>query len=241
MNTNKENILWNQKTIFDSITPFTLLDFKSYPSAILWCSGCDMRCKFCYNTDIVLGTGKYNFEDLEAFLISRKNLLKGVVICGGEPTIHKELFEIIQAIKKMGLKIKLDTNGLHPKMIKKLIEHDLIDFVALDFKTHEQKLYDVVGVQNHHFSKFEQSLDILLHSKIEYEIRTTIHHSLHSIEDINIMLNFLQNKNYTKSYYVQNFIDVPSTLGNIKRENKLLAKEKIESSNYSFDIIYRNF
>lgn len=241
MSTNKENILWNKKQIFDSITPFTLLDFQGVPSAILWLGGCNMRCPFCYNPEIVFGDGKYSFDEVQSFLKRRKNLLKGVVLCGGEPTIHKELYNVAKTIKEMGFKIKLDTNGLNPQMVKKLLEAKLIDFAALDFKSDEKNFAKITKVQNHHFKKFETTLELLLDSDIAYELRTTLHHDLHTIDTIFTMLEFLKTKGYKKIYYLQNFINTKQTIGNIKSDNQLDIKKIIESSNYSFAIMQRNF
>lgn len=241
MSTNKENILWNKKQIFDSITPFTLLDFQGVPSAILWLSGCNMRCSFCYNPEIVFSDGKYHFDEVKSFLKRRKNLLKGVVLCGGEPTIHKELYNVAKSIKEMGFKIKLDTNGLNPSLLKQLLDEKLIDFVALDFKSDEESFEKITKVQNHHFKKFETTLELLLSSNIEYELRTTVHHDLHSKKSIDTMLTFLETKGYTKKYYLQNFIDTKQTIGNIKDKNQLNIQKIIEVSEFSFDIIERNF
>lgn len=235
---NKENILWNQKKIIDSLTSFTLLDFKSYPSAILWFSGCNMRCDFCYNPEIVLGKGKYTFDDIRDFLESRKNLLKGVVLCGGEPTIHKELYYLSKELKLMGFKIKLDTNGLNTDLIKSLIDDRLVDFIALDFKAIGDKFKLITKTDQ--FKEFKKTVQLLIGGTIEYEIRTTYHEQLLSLDDISKMLDFLQSCNYEKTYYFQNFIGNKTTLGKIEEMNsKNLSK--IIKQNYPFDIKFRNF
>jgi len=235
---NKENILWNQKKIIDSLTPFTLLDFKSYPSAILWFSGCNMRCDFCYNPEIVLSKGKYTFDDIKGFIESRKNLLKGVVLCGGEPTIHKELYYLSKELKSMGFKIKLDTNGLNSDLIKSLIDDQLVDFIALDFKAMGDKFNLITKTDQ--FKQFKKTVQLLIGSTIEYEIRTTYHEKLLSLDDIYKMLNFLKSCNYKKNYYFQNFISNKTTLGKIEEINsKNLSK--IINQNYPFDIKFRNF
>ncbi len=238
MNINKENILWNKKKIFDSITPFTLLDYQGVPSAILWFSGCNMRCDFCYNPEIVLGKGKYAFDEIESFLATRRNLLQGVVLCGGEPTIYNELYTICKNIKAMGFKIKLDTNGLKPKMIQHLVQNRLVDCIALDFKAPKEKFKGVTKSDS--FEAFEETLRFLLRNSIEYEIRTTFSQVLLSLEDIYTMILFLVQMGYTKNYYLQNFLTSKETLGNIKTPNSLNLSQIIKQD-YLFEIKFRNF
>jgi len=235
---NNENILWNQKQIIDSVTPFTLLDFQGTPSAILWFSGCNMRCDFCYNPEIVLEKGRYNFEDIRDFLNSRKSLIKGIVLCGGEPTIHNELYAICEQIKTFGYKIKLDTNGLNFNLISKLIDDRLVDFVALDFKAMDDKFQFITKTDK--FSQFKKTLLFLINSDIDYEIRTTYHENLLSLDDIYKMANFLKSCNYKKLYYLQNFIANKATLGKIKTTNSKSLPRYIKQ-NYPFEIKFRNF
>jgi pyruvate formate lyase activating enzyme len=234
----KEIISWKQKKIIDSLTPFTLLDFQKTPSVIVWFSQCNMRCSFCYNPEIVLGKANYSFNDIYDFFLSRKNLLKGVVLCGGEPTIHNELYDICKELKSMDYNIKLDTNGLNPHLVKILIDEKLIDFVALDFKGLEYNLKKITKVDK--FEEFEKTLDILLKSSIDFEIRTTYHSDIYTLNDIYKMLDFLELKGYKKRYYLQNFISHKSTLGKITSDNKTNLSKVIKSK-YSFDIKYRNF
>lgn len=241
MNTNKENISWNKKKIIDSVTPFTLLDYKSYPSAILWFSGCNMRCDFCYNKEIVLKKGKYCFDDIFDFFNKRKELLKGVVLCGGEPTVHKQIYEISKRLKSMGYKIKLDTNGLNTKLLKKLISKKLIDYVAIDFKGIEKKFENITKVDKKRFDDFCDSLKYLKNSGIDYEIRTTYHEKLLSLDDINKMLNFLKSIKYDKTYYLQNFLSNKENFGKINTPNTKKLSSLLDIKKYPFLIKFRNF
>ena len=102
----------------ENITPFSLLDFQDLCACIIWFTGCNMRCSYCYNPEIVFGKGKYNFEEAIQFLQKRINLLDGVVLSGGECTLHKELIPFVKEIKNLGFKIKIDTNGTYPSKIK---------------------------------------------------------------------------------------------------------------------------
>ena len=237
---NKENILWKQKKIIDSVTSFSLLDYNGVPSAILWFSGCNMRCDFCYNQELVLNKGKYCFNDTLSFLESRKKLLKGIVLCGGEPTNCKELYCICKELKNMGYKVKLDTNGLNYNLIKILINENLIDFVALDFKALQNRFEQITKVKAHKFNNFVKTIKLLISSKIDYEIRTTYHEKLLSLEDIHKMLEFLKFYNYKKNYYIQNFINKKETLGGIRDVNKTDISKLIEQK-YPFKVMFRNF
>ena len=118
-----------------SITPFTLLDYPHQSACILWFAGCNMRCLYCYNPEIVLGKGKLTFQHALDFLHTRKNLLDAVVFSGGECLLHKNCLEFIATVKKMGFLVKIDTNGSKPKVLHTLLHQQTIDYIALDFKS----------------------------------------------------------------------------------------------------------
>ena len=163
-----------------------------------------MRCSYCYNPEIVLGNATLCFEDLIEFLDSRKNLLKGIVLCGGEPTIHKELYPLCVELKEMEYKIKLDTNGLNPILIKKLTNEKLIDFIALDFKGINENFKTITHVDK--FDQFQDTLKFLIESNFNFEVRTTYHEDLISLNELYAMLDFLEIMRYDNKYYIQNFI-----------------------------------
>ena len=117
-----------------NITPFTLLDYPDKSACIFWYAGCNMRCLYCYNPEIVLGKGTTTFSEAISFLKSRQGLLDAVVFSGGECLIHKNILDQIKIIKELGFLIKIDTNGSNPNVLKQLIERNLIDYAALDFK-----------------------------------------------------------------------------------------------------------
>jgi len=240
-NIEKENILWKTKKVFNSITPFTLLDFNSYPSAILWFSGCNMRCQFCYNKDIVENKATYCFEDFRNFFHTRQSLIQGIVLCGGEPTIHPEIINIAKELKQLNYKIKLDTNGLNPIIVKKLIEDNLIDFIALDFKSPKSKFTQITKTTENLFQKFLNTLQLLITSNQDFEIRTTFHDTLLTTNDIYEILNILEQYNYNKTYYIQNFMNNTQTIGNIKNKSLINLPQIIDISHYNFKIEYRNF
>lgn len=136
-----------KKTVYD-VTKFTHVDYPDHLACIVWFSGCNMRCDYCYNKDIVFAkNGEFSFEDVLKFLKTRVNLLDAVVLSGGEATSH-DLIEFCQAIKKLGFKIKLDTNGTDFKQVKQLLDLDLLDFVALDYKAPQEKFTQITHSKN---------------------------------------------------------------------------------------------
>lgn len=234
--------MWKTQKIFETLTPFTLLDFENTPSSILWFSGCNMRCGFCYNPEIVHGVGEFSFEDLESFFETRQNLLQGVVLCGGEPTINKQLIEITKQLKKLGYKIKLDTNGLKPDIIKILVEQKLIDFIALDFKAPKEKFTVVTKCSLKEYENFLKTLQFLIKNHFPFEVRTTFCDRLLELTDIETMTETLAVHNYKGVYALQNFIASKETIGKINNQNKInleyTLKDKIKTP---FSIKFRNF
>ncbi len=228
MSINKENNLLNQKIVYD-LTPFTHLDFPNHLSCIVWMSRCNMRCDYCYNKDIVFNKkGKYSFEDILNFLKTRVGLLDGVVLSGGEAT-QNNLVPFCQALKKLRFKIKLDTNGTNHLLLQQLLELNLLDYVALDYKAPKKKFQSIT--HSNFYENFSKSLDLLITSTIEFEVRTTIHSDLLNEDDINVIINDLYNRGYKKTYYLQKFLPTTQNIGNISEPinsfNKVLLVDKI--------------
>ena len=136
------------------ITPFTLLDYPHKSACILWYVGCNMRCLYCYNPEIVLGKGTISFDEVKQFLQKRKGLLDAVVFSGGECLIHKNIVEHIRELKELGFLIKVDTNGSKPFVLKQLLEENLVDYVALDFKALPKKFENIT--KSNLFKPFEE-------------------------------------------------------------------------------------
>jgi pyruvate formate lyase activating enzyme len=217
-----------------SITPFTLLDYPHKSACILWYAGCNMRCLYCYNPEIVLGKGTIAFTNVIAFLKTRIGLLDAVVFSGGECLIHKNILEHIELVKKMGFLVKIDTNGSSPKVLKKLLELNLIDFVALDFKALPEKFEAVT--KSNLFTDFEASFELLKSSKIKYEIRTTYHSELCSKKDLKQMSAYLEEKGYDNNFYVQNYINGSETLSPLPRSVSLKEEDSDSIKNSKIKI-----
>jgi pyruvate formate lyase activating enzyme len=229
VNTNNELILPKEsvaKPIF-SITPFTLLDYLHKSACILWFAGCNMRCLYCYNPEIVFGKGSISFEKVIQFLKTRINLLDAVVFSGGECLLHKNCISFIYEIKKMGFLVKIDTNGSRPDVVEALIQKKIIDYVALDFKALPDRFEKTT--QSNLFIPFEKSLLLLLQSGISFEVRTTVHSELLNNKDIQQMISYLENIGYEGNYYLQHFVNGSPTIEKLGHSNKELENEKLST------------
>jgi len=200
----KKNFL-ARKGVFD-ITKFTTLDYPDHLACILWFAKCNMRCSYCYNPQIVHGEGILSNEEILSFLKSRIGKLDAVVLSGGECTLNSDIVELCEEIKELGFKIKIDTNGLNPSVLKELIDFSLIDFIALDYKAPANKFKEVT--KNGSTEKFYKTLDMLIDKKFPFEARTTYHSALLNEDDINSIILDLNQRKYTGTYYLQNYLHV---------------------------------
>ncbi len=156
----------------------SMIDFPGLVSCVIFTSGCNFVCPYCHNPDLAkgrssVGNDSYTDEkDIISFLKKRKNLLDGVVISGGEPTLQKDLEAFCFKIKNMGYKIKLDTNGSNPHILEKLFQRKLIDFIAMDIKTSPEN-YPLLASKKFDESLIRQSIEIITKSSYPYEFRTT--------------------------------------------------------------------
>ncbi len=211
--------------IIGGLEKLTLIDYPGKVAAIVFTSGCNFRCQFCYNPMLVWPSKEhesdeskntaghprnreqdnspipYSEDDLFLFLKNRAGKLDGVVITGGEPTLHRDLPEFIAKIKALGYSVKLDTNGTNPEMIKRLIEDGLVDYLAMDIKAPEAKYELVTGIPIN-FQKIKESVKIIMQSGLPYEFRTTILPALLSKKDVASMGRLLQGAD---KWYLQKF------------------------------------
>ena len=155
----------------------SLLDWDGNVSAVIYLPGCNFRCPICHNRELVLEPEKLDdvpWDIIEEYIEDNKEFLDGIVVTGGEPTIHNDLPELLWKLKRLGMRVKLDTNGSNPDMLAELINEKLIDSVAMDLKAPlDEKYEDVAGVKLD-IEKIKRSIHIIMESEIEYEFRTTI-------------------------------------------------------------------
>ena len=190
----------------------TLLDYPGYVAATVFIGGCNFRCPFCHNMNIVEscnaednnGRDEISEEELFLFLQKRRGILDGVCITGGEPTLYKELPEFIGKIKNLGYTIKLDTNGTNPDMLKNLVKERLIDYVAMDIKASYVKYMEVAGINDgiKLIDKVKKSVEYLKSGVIKHEFRTTIVEQYHDEEEIKKIGEILQGED---RYFLQSF------------------------------------
>lgn len=183
---------------------FSLIDFPQNTSAIIFTQGCNFKCPFCHNPELVLPslfTNDYSEDEILTFLKKRKGLLDGVVITGGEPTIQKNLKQFLKKIKKIGFLIKLDTNGSNPDVLKKLINLQLTDYIAMDIKAPYNKYKLLSGIEIN-TSNIKKSIQIIENSGVSYEFRTTVIPNYLNADDLMDIVSYVKDK---PKYKIQNF------------------------------------
>lgn len=163
----------------------SFIDFPETIASVVFTQGCNWRCPWCHNPRLVYAD---QFEDpipealILEYLKSRIGQVEGVVVSGGEPTLHTDLGEFMGNIRKLGLKTKLDTNGSHPEHLKTLLDANLLDYVAMDIKSAPESYNRLTGVKID-MTKIVRSINLIQQSNIAHEFRTTRVPHLHSKED----------------------------------------------------------
>ena len=204
----------------------TLLDFPGKVACTVFLSGCNFLCPFCHNSELIGNDADdiMTEEEFFDFLKKRQGILEGVCITGGEPTLRSELADFIKKIKDLGYKVKLDTNGYKPGVLKKLIDEKLIDYVAMDIKNSEKKYALTAGIDNFDMQNIKQSISILTQDIVPYEFRTTTVNELHTAEDfkeIAEMLASLSGGKKVSKYFLQPFCDRDTVIfGNLSAPDK---------------------
>lgn len=168
---------------------FSLIDYPKKISAVVFAVGCNFRCPYCHNPELVdpalliSNASRVTSNELFDFLKNRKNKLDGVVITGGEPTLQSDLLDFVSKVKDLSFLVKLDTNGSFPDVIKKLIDNSLLDYIAMDIKAPFKKYREIINADLD-LAKIKESIGLIMSSNIDYEFRTTVVRSQLSMEDI---------------------------------------------------------
>ncbi len=180
------------------LVKFTLIDFPGTPAAIVFTQGCNFRCRYCHNPELVyphLFTPSMPEEEVMSFLKRRQGTLEGVVVSGGEPTLQEDLVRFMTDIKAFGYKTKLDTNGTRPEVLWELIDKKLVDFIAMDLKAPLEKYASITGVEANSVV-LQQSMDLICKSGINYQFRTTYDKEVLTDDDIATLTQLAGNGHY---------------------------------------------
>jgi pyruvate formate lyase activating enzyme len=213
----------------------TLLDYPGKIATTVFTLGCSFRCPFCHNPELVdlrLAHNEESEKEFFAFLAKRKGKLEGVCITGGEPTIQPDIIKFIKKIKKAGFLVKLDSNGTRPDVLKKIIDANLVDYIAMDIKSQLANYDKVTGskvpastrgddrspTRGWDKDRIKLSVDLIMHSKIPYEFRTTVVPGLHSEKDFAEIAKWIKG---AKAYYLQEYREEQKILDpNLKKITK---------------------
>ena len=202
----------------------TLIDYPGKIACTIFLGGCNFKCGYCYNSEIVFNrTNSISEEEVFSFLSDRKKYIEGVCITGGEPTIHKELPNFIKKIKSLGYKVKLDTNGTNPEMVELLINNNLIDYIAMDIKGSEES-YNKITQTFVPIEKIKRSIKLIIESGIDYEFRTTIlpTFDVEEIQKIGLMIKG------ANKHFIQQFKTAPTMIDLSMAKLESLDKDKLE-------------
>ena len=184
----------------------TLLDFPGRVACTVFFGGCDMRCPFCHNAELLDGTAPAVMDDEEllTFLKKRQGLLDGVAFTGGEPLLQKDLPELSAKIRELGYPVKLDTNGTHPERLDRMIRDGLVQYVAMDIKNSQDRYAETAGVPGLDLVPVRESVSLLMNGETDYEFRTTVVAELHDDRSFRQIGQWLKG---AKRYYMQKFTD----------------------------------
>ncbi len=190
----------------NGLEKLSMVDFEGHLCATVFTAGCNFRCPFCHNADLVecKNLSEISEEEFFSFLSKRKGLLDAVCISGGEPTLQNDLTLFIKKIKALGFLVKLDTNGSNPILLKELIDNKLIDYVAMDIKNSQEKYILTAGKGFYALEDIKKSVEILKQNKIDYEFRTTLIKNHHETKDIENIAKWL---NGADKMFLQCFVD----------------------------------
>jgi pyruvate formate lyase activating enzyme len=184
----------------------TLLDFPGRVACTVFFGGCDMRCPFCHNAELLDGTAPAVMDDEEllAFLKKRQGLLDGVAFTGGEPLLQKNLPELAAKIRDLGYPVKLDTNGTHPDRLERMIREGLVQYVAMDIKNSPERYAETAGLPDLDLTPIQESVSLLMNGDTDYEFRTTVVAELHDDRSFEQIGRWIRG---AKHYYLQKFTD----------------------------------
>ena len=203
----------------------TLLDFPEHVACTVFTGGCNFRCPFCQNGDLVLHGGSLpvlDEEEVFRVLRKRKGILTGVCVTGGEPTLQRDLDVFLSRVKELGYLVKLDSNGYRPEVLQSLCERGLVDYFAMDIKSSPENYARTAGVKELDMGLIRESVDFIRSCGLDYEFRTTVVRELHSSGDFLSIGEWLKG---CKDYFLQSYVE---SEGVICKEFSSYSKEELE-------------
>jgi len=213
-----------------SFQKFTMVDYPGHVATTVFTVGCNFRCPFCHNPELVLGTaslgGDKMLKEFFDFLKKRKGKLDAVCITGGEPTLQPDLLDFMEKIKKIGYLVKLDTNGTRPDVVKKALDRKIVDYIAMDIKNSLKNYEKTVGAKVD-LERIKMSVELIRNNKVDYDFRTTVVPGIHTEKDFDEIIEWIGG---AKKYFLQRFRDFKTLDKNIKEKtkNKTIDLEKLE-------------
>lgn len=215
-------VIKNELVIHDYIK-VSLIDYPDEICTVIFFSGCNFRCPFCHNAELVEPKHfKNKYNEILEYLEIRKNVISAVTITGGEPLYRKGLIKFIKKIKNMGYKVKLDTNGFYYDELYKILNSGFIDYVAMDIKNSPEKYSKTCGVKDVDLMSITKSIELIKKSNIPYEFRTTVVEEFHEKEDFEKIKKWIGN---VERYSIQFFKDSGNILGSLPLSQP--SKQKI--------------
>jgi len=187
-----------------AIQKTTLIDFPEHIAATIFIQGCNFRCPYCHNKDLIKPENELLTKNyINNFVEKRRDFLQGIAFTGGEPTLYPDLGEIFKVVKRKGLAVKLDTNGSRPEVLKSLIDDNLVDYIAMDIKSDWKGYSEVIGL-DFDLDKLKKSIQIIKNSNVNYEFRTTVIPTVITKDTVNNIINNIIKKD-VKKYVLQRY------------------------------------
>ena len=192
--------------IIHGLQKMTLLDFPGQVACTVFLGGCEFRCPFCHNADLLdmSAPGIMDDDELLEFLKKRKGLLDGVAFTGGEPLLRKDLPELLARVRDIGYKIKVDTNGDHPDLLKEIVQAGLADYIAMDVKNSPARYAETIGRETFDTAPVDESIQFLLSGQVRYEFRTTVVKQFHDEASFEAIAQWIDGAD---RYELQGFVD----------------------------------